>query len=365
MFDPSNRELLESYAESLCASRGEATAEDSGLKYRQRVMESIEMFHIGGNHSGLAAILEKLPSTRDDTYADLCISCWESLMKVDPQYYRNLYNKTKDPLVLSKLTKYPTKFGLNRPGSSQHLQKVSASMFKHVISINPNQYGEKLNLDWLREVQSSRFVNFFVDRVSRNLNVLELDFSSFPNLSVQDLSFIASNLRETKSIDLSGLKNLDSNVLASMTRHFEFLERLVLRDCDKLMDVAMKTTAETCTWLREIMLAGCVRITSKGVAALAKGCSKLELMELDRCHRISNEALGCLGEGCDHLATLRLSDCIHVRDQGLSSLALKAPLPEYLMRLSLANCIYITDKGLENIASTFISIEELDLSNCM
>jgi hypothetical protein len=87
-------------------------------------------------------------------------------------------------------------------------------------------------------------------------------------------------------------------------------------------------------------------------------------VELERCHRISNEALERLGEGCDHLATLRVNDCIHVRDQGLCSLAMNAPLPEYLLRLSLANCIYITDKGLLEIANTFVSIEDLDLSNC-
>jgi len=260
LFDPTNRDLLESYAESLCASRGEATSEDSGLNYRQRVLESIEMFHMGGNTSGLAAILEKLPSTGDDTYADLCISCWRSLMKVDPHYYQDMYaKKSEDPHVLSSLMKYPTKFGLNRPGSSQHLQEVSAEMFKHVLAINPNKYSKDMNLSWLIKVQSARLVNFFVDRASRSLNMHNLDLSLFPELTAHDLSFAASNLRETKSINLSGLKNLDSEVLASMTKYFEFLSRLVLRDCDKLMDVALETTSESCSRLREIVLSGCVR----------------------------------------------------------------------------------------------------------
>lgn len=364
MFDPKNKDLLESYAESLCASRGEATAEDSGSKYRQRVSESIEMFHIGHNKSGLAAILEKLPHTGDDTYADLCISCWQSILQVDPHYYKDLYSKTNNSAVLNSLMNYPTKFGLCRPGAPPCLQEVSSQMFKHVLSINPNQYNN-LNLAWLEKIRSARLVNFFVDRAARNLPMHELDLSIFPELEASDLRTFSLNLRETKSIDLSGLMNLDSSVLGDVTKNFEFLERLVLRDCKNLMDIALETTAETCRWLREIVLNGCVHLTSKGVAAIASNCKKLEHVELSKCHRISNESLERLGEGCDHLMDLKVNDCIHIRDQGLCSLALNARLPEYLLKLSLANCIYITDKGLREIANTFISIEDLDLSNCV
>ena len=163
------------------------------------------------------------------------------------------------------------------------------------------------------------------------------------------------------------------------------LEKLVLQDCQKLTDQALKYISvgllrlqslnlSFCAsvtdsglkflakmpLLRELNLRSCDNVSDIGVGFLAEGGSRITSLDVSFCERIGDQALVHISQGLFHLQTLSLCAC-SISDDSIGRLSRSS---HDLTTLNIGQCGRITDKGLHLIAQYMKNLRSIDLYGC-
>ena len=164
------------------------------------------------------------------------------------------------------------------------------------------------------------------------------------------------------------------------------LEDLVLQDCQKLSDTAMRYVAEglprlrvlnlsfcasisdagirflsKMASLRELNVSSCDNVSDAGVRWLAEGsASRLEKLDLSFCERVSDAALIHMSQGLFQLTNLTMRNCA-ITDDGLAKFVRSAP---DIAVLNIGQCGHVTDSSLVLIARYLQRLEWIDLYGC-
>ena len=141
------------------------------------------------------------------------------------------------------------------------------------------------------------------------------------------------------------------------------LEVLVLQDCQKLSDAALRMLQEggSLRTLRSLNLSFCASITDSGLRSLGR-LTALESLNLRACDNVGDLGLAYLAEASVNLASLDVSFCERVSDAGLGHIA--GGLFS-LRRLALAGCRRISDEGLGQVAKTLLDLDTLSVGQCV
>ena len=157
------------------------------------------------------------------------------------------------------------------------------------------------------------------------------------------------------------------------------LEVLVLQDCQKLSDAALRMLQEggSLRTLRSLNLSFCASITDSGLrslgrltaleslnlglAYLAEASVNLASLDVSFCERVSDAGLGHIAGGLFSLRRLALAGCRRISDEGLGQVA-KTLLD--LDTLSVGQCVRIGDRSLELIAAHLRQLRRIDLYGC-
>ncbi|KAL8239983.1 hypothetical protein R6Q59_016550 [Mikania micrantha] len=139
------------------------------------------------------------------------------------------------------------------------------------------------------------------------------------------------------------------------------MKELVLADCTKLTDKALKAIAKSCPGLCAIDLTNLCKLTDTSLAHLANGCQTIQTMKFCR-NTFSDEAVAAYLETCGgSLTELSLNHVDKVAHHTALSLAKHA---KKLQRLDLSWCREMTDEAVGLIVDSCLSLETLKLFGC-
>ncbi|KAI3670733.1 hypothetical protein L1987_87729 [Smallanthus sonchifolius] len=153
----------------------------------------------------------------------------------------------------------------------------------------------------------------------------------------------------------------DSFVMKYVAVQGHKMKELVLADCTKLTDRALKAIATSCPGLCAIDLTNLCKLTDTSLAHLANGCRTLETMKLCR-NAFSDEAIAAYLEASGgSLTELSLNHVDKVAHNTALSLAKHA---KKLQCLDLSWCREMTDEALGLIVDSCGSLKMLKLFGC-
>lgn len=183
------------------------------------------------------------------------------------------------------------------------------------------------------------------------------------------------NLRSCWQITDAGISHLagmtttsaedDDPTAAATEVGLTAIEELVLQDCQKLSDAALRMLQEGLSHhhrapLRVLNLSFCASITDSGLRSLGR-MATLEELNLRACDNVSDLGLGYLAEASIGLHTLDVSFCERITDAALGHLASGL---FSLRRLALVGCRRIGDDGLAKMAKTLLDLDTLSVGQC-
>ncbi|KAD6455101.1 hypothetical protein E3N88_09807 [Mikania micrantha] len=139
------------------------------------------------------------------------------------------------------------------------------------------------------------------------------------------------------------------------------MKELVLADCTKLTDKALKAIAKSCPGLCAIDLTNLCKLSDTSLAHLANGCQTIQTMKCCR-NTFSDEAVAAYLETCGgSLTELSLNHVDKVAHHTALSLAKHA---KKLQRLDLSWCREMRDEAVGLIVDSCLSLETLKLFGC-
>ncbi|KAK1418631.1 hypothetical protein QVD17_27776 [Tagetes erecta] len=139
------------------------------------------------------------------------------------------------------------------------------------------------------------------------------------------------------------------------------MKELVLADCTRLTDRAIKAIAKSCPGLCAIDLTNLFKLTDTSIGHLANGCQTIQTMKFRR-NAFSDEAVAAYLEACGGpLTELSLNHVDKVGHQTALSLAKHA---KKLQSLDLSWCRDMTDEAVGLIVDSCLSLEMLKLFGC-
>ncbi|KAK9073674.1 hypothetical protein SSX86_006268 [Deinandra increscens subsp. villosa] len=153
----------------------------------------------------------------------------------------------------------------------------------------------------------------------------------------------------------------DSFIIQLVAVQGHKMKELVVSDCTKLTDKALKFIAKGCPGLCAIDLRNLCKLTDASLGHLANGCQTIQTLKLCR-NAFSDEALAAYVEACGGpLTELSLNHVDKVAHQTALSLAKHA---KKLQCLDLSWCREMTDECVGLIVDSCLSLEMLKLFGC-
>ena len=219
-----------------------------------------------------------------------------------------------------------------------------------------------LNLSLCKQITDSSITR--IARHFRNLEVLELGGCS--HITSNGLLHIAMGLTKLKYLNLRSCRQVSDTGIGSLCGQGQMeaygchrLEHLVMQDCQKLTDQALKHISLGLTKLRSLNLSFCASVTDSGLKFLAK-MPLLNELNLRSCDNVSDLGVGFLAEGGSHITNLDVSFCERVSDTSL------AHISQGLFHLqSLSVCASnITDEGVEKLVRSTHELTTLNIGQC-
>lgn len=219
-----------------------------------------------------------------------------------------------------------------------------------------------LNLSLCKQITDSSLGR--IARYLKHLRVLELGGCS--NITSNGLLLCAWGLRKLNTLNLRSCRHISDQGLfhlaglnpAAANGSLE-LEHLVLQDCQKLTDQALKHISTGLTKLKSLNLSFCASITDTGLKFLAKMPNLCEL-DLRSCDNISDIGIGYLAEGGSWITSLDVSFCDRVGDQSLLHISQGL---FHLKSLSMCAC-NISDDGIHKFVRTAHDVNTLNIGQC-
>ena len=245
-----------------------------------------------------------------------------------------------------------------------------------------------LNLSLCKQITDSTLSR--IAQYLPNLEVLEL--GGCCNITTSGLMMLACGLKKLKLLNLRSCRHISDNGIEHLAGVSNMkvdgcleLETLILHDCQKLTDQALKHISMGLTnlksinlsfcssvtdsglkflakmpTLRELNLRNCNNVSDIGVGFLAEGGSRITSLDVSFCERIGDQTLIHISQGIFHLRNLSICACA-ISDEGLNKVVRTA---HDMTTLNIGQCSRVTDKGLGLIGDHLKNLENIDLYGC-
>lgn len=216
-------------------------------------------------------------------------------------------------------------------------------------------------------------------------DLISLELQSAGEITAQPLSELIAESDQLRSLDFSSCQEVNDLFIKALA-HCPYLEKLSLRYCVNLTDVAIKSLGESCPNLKILDLTGCESCTDENILSVISSTKKLVKLNLSSCEQLTDDVLPAIAT-LDKLEILDLAVCTQITDKAFSSLErqhfpslkeidlsntavthltlqkfIEIGLGSSLLTLNLNYCQGIDWKALKTIPS-FIHLKSLELAS--
>lgn len=398
-----DKKMLEKFAENICASlKYDLDHQHAQEMYKKKVRCGLEPFITGENAHGIAEIMKNLP--RDPVFSDLFVHCFQSLMKIQPRYFKPT-ESAQCRLSLEELGRMPFKFFLGSRSANSLVNILSehdhdleedtviaifADIICKVLLEMPTYYGDQLtNMRWLTELRNPKAVVYFILASEAGEDARYIDLKDVLDISDEDMYVIVKNNRfscgfqlanctllsdismqrmslcctQIETLDISFSQRITDTALAAIGKHCQRLKRLRMTHCSEITDLGVEAVVRSNPRLEELGLSYCERISDRCFPVVARSCPNLTALELELCMQIGNDAMKHLGEGLPNPAkmrTLNIAGCRRVGDIGLLELVKKCTR---LQKINVRQCDKLTDISVRAATHHCLELEVLDMED--
>ncbi|KTW31503.1 hypothetical protein T552_00145 [Pneumocystis carinii B80] len=251
--------------------------------------------------------------------------------------------------------------------SFNYAQLIRRLNLSYVCDYVSDQYLSKLDkctrLERLTLIGCKRITDKGIhDILSKNPNLLALDFTGLELITNKTLFCIAKYLKNLQGLNLTNCKNITDESIIAIANSCSNLRRIKLNGCHLITDLSVLSLTSRCPSLLEIDLDNCFEITNQSANAAFTKLNNLRELRLAQCTSITNELfLNMENERYEHLRILDLTSCTRITDDCIYHISLAIPK---LRNLILAKCSNITDRGVMYIARLGKNIHFLHLGHC-
>ncbi|KAG4305421.1 hypothetical protein PORY_000977 [Pneumocystis oryctolagi] len=251
--------------------------------------------------------------------------------------------------------------------SFNYAQLIRRLNLSYVCDFVSDQYLSKLDkctrLERLTLIGCKRVTDKGIcDILSRNPNLLALDFTGLELITNKTLFCIAKYLKNLQGLNLTNCKNITDESIIAIAHSCSNLRRIKLNGCHLITDLSVLSLTSRCPSLLEMDLDNCFEITNQSAEAALTKLNYLRELRLAQCTSITNDFFLNMGnEKYEHLRILDLTSCTRVTDDCIYHISTSIPK---LRNLILAKCSNITDRGVMYIARLGKNIHFLHLGHC-
>ncbi|XP_061623748.1 F-box/LRR-repeat protein 17 isoform X1 [Phyllopteryx taeniolatus] len=164
-----------------------------------------------------------------------------------------------------------------------------------------------------------------------------------------------------KQIDLSGLHQVNDDLLAKIASRRQNVTEINISDCRGVHDHGVFSLASQCPGLQKYTAYRCKQLGDISLAALAAHCPQLVKVHVGNQDRLTDRALIKLGECCSELKDIHLGQCYGISDEGMVALAKGCPK---LQKLYLQENKLVTDQSMRAVAEHCSELQFVGFMGC-
>ncbi|KAL0979101.1 hypothetical protein UPYG_G00180500 [Umbra pygmaea] len=167
------------------------------------------------------------------------------------------------------------------------------------------QFWKQIDLSGLQQVNDELLVKI----ASRRQNVKELNISDCRGVQDHGVCSLVSHSPGLQRYTAYRCKQLSDLSLSTLASHCPLLAKVHVGNQDKLTDEALKKLGEHCSELKDVHLGQCYSITDEGMLALAKGCPKLQRIYMQENKLVTDKSVRAFAEHCPELQFVGFMGC--------------------------------------------------------
>ncbi|XP_077418021.1 F-box/LRR-repeat protein 17 [Vanacampus margaritifer] len=164
-----------------------------------------------------------------------------------------------------------------------------------------------------------------------------------------------------KQIDLSGLQQVNDDLLAKIASRRQNVTEINISDCRGVHDHGVFSLASQCPGLQKYTAYRCKQLGDISLAALAAHCPQLLKVHVGNQDRLTDRALIKLGECCSELKDIHLGQCYGISDEGMVALAKGC---HKLQKLYLQENKLVTDQSVRAVAEHCPELQFVGFMGC-
>lgn len=248
-----------------------------------------------------------------------------------------------------------------------HIRKVQLKEQKNETSpwvpiMQIGSYFEKTR-EIYASLYSENFTQCFISIImkrSKDLEVLDLSASSFPNGELDQLLNLNETFPNMKVVNFSKT-NLPSNSILKLTKKCPNLESFEIEGSSMLNETDLLELTWNSPSLKKLILRGC-QVTDRFLVNLPIYCPYLSTLDISNSSEVTDNGIISLVENSKMMILdLNLNGCKKLSD--LSLIKISDYLP-YLRTLDVGNCPMVSDYGIEKVAYGCKQLNYLVISDC-
>ena len=155
-------------------------------------------------------------------------------------------------------------------------------------------------------------------------------------------------------------KNISESVLISLIQTSSSISTLEISQCSNLSDLVVSKLPSYLVNLKTLSLPYCKNISDSSICNLP--LYNTQYLNLEKCNLLSSKSLFYIASHYIQLQSINLSQCENIVTE--DALVLLGSKCRDLRNINLSGCIKVTDKAICNLAQNCLYLKELNLSNC-
>nr|XP_056702452.1 dynein regulatory complex subunit 6 [Euleptes europaea] len=219
--------------------------------------------------------------------------------------------------------------------------------------------------------------------VGKCQKIISVEFNEAPHVS--DIAFKALAECQLVKIKVEGSNRITDRSFNLMSKHWPFLDRICMADCQKITDTGLRLIAPLSN-IAVLNLSDCMRISDAGLKSFIEGFAGSVIRELTlaNCSTITDNSLIKIAQSCTKLVYLNLRSCQGLTDTGIEVLAMLPSLTHInisgidfsdhtleslgrngkIKEISISECKPISDTGIKRFCMDAKNLDYMDMSFC-
>ncbi|GFH54894.1 hypothetical protein CTEN210_11370 [Chaetoceros tenuissimus] len=198
-----------------------------------------------------------------------------------------------------------------------------------------------------------------------NTDTIDLLALSKVGIEITD-QFVSDLIKQTKQsvlkLNLTDCNEITDLSLDRIGNKFKDLQEVILKGCNKISLVGIRSLALNCQNLKKISFQG-YDIGDLGLRVIASNLVALEEIDLSGCTQVSDRGLSELGHCCRNLQSINLRGCSSINESGHWALCELEHCTK-LTEIDLSHCIYLSDVGIVALTKRCPQLERIRINHC-